>query len=116
MCLREHAPKFVAGLKTVAGASAGSLAALMLVSGMAVESTIESILLSSQRARSLWFRHMSPFFNLIEEIEKTLAAFLPDDAHILANGRLSISLTSCRDLKNVLVSQFDSKKDLIQVS
>lgn len=41
---------------------------------------------------------------------------LPDDAHIRVSGKLHISLTRVYDGKNVIVSQFNSKEDLLQVS
>lgn len=44
-----------------------------------------------------------------------LFQFLPDDAHIRVNGKLHISLTRVYDGKNVIVSQFNSKEDLLQV-
>ena len=44
-----------------------------------------------------------------------LLQFLPDDAHIRVNGKLHISLTRVYDGKNVIVSQFNSKDDLMQV-
>jgi hypothetical protein len=40
---------------------------------------------------------------------------LPDDAHLRVNGKLHISLTRVYDGKNVIVSQFGSKEDLVQV-
>lgn len=39
---------------------------------------------------------------------------LPDDAHIRVSGKLHISLTRVYDGKNVIVSQFDSREDLMQ--
>lgn len=39
---------------------------------------------------------------------------LPEDAHIRVNGKLHISLTRVYDGKNVIVSQFDSREDLLQ--
>lgn len=42
--------------------------------------------------------------------------FLPDDAHVRVSGKLHISLTRVYDGKNVIVSQFNSKEDLMQAS
>ncbi|XP_040005434.1 patatin-like phospholipase domain containing 3 isoform X2 [Xiphias gladius] len=39
---------------------------------------------------------------------------LPSDAHVLASGRLCVSLTRVSDGENVLVSEFNSKEELIQ--
>jgi hypothetical protein len=40
---------------------------------------------------------------------------LPDDAHLRVNGKLHISLTRVYDGRNVMVSQFGSREDLVQV-
>jgi hypothetical protein len=44
-----------------------------------------------------------------------IAQVLPDDAHERVSGRLHISLTRVYDGKNVIVSEFSSKEDLLQV-
>lgn len=41
---------------------------------------------------------------------------LPENAHELCSGRLFISLTRYKDFKNVVVSQFETRDELIQVS
>merc|ERR1711988_1849837 len=38
---------------------------------------------------------------------------LPEDIHIIASGRLSISMTRVKDRKNVIVSEYPSRKDFI---
>ncbi|XP_022249636.1 patatin-like phospholipase domain-containing protein 2 isoform X2 [Limulus polyphemus] len=38
----------------------------------------------------------------------------PEDAHLRSNGRLHVSVTRVSDGENVLLTQFDSKEDLIQ--
>jgi hypothetical protein len=40
---------------------------------------------------------------------------LPPDAHILCTGKLFISMTRARDYKNVIVSEYDTREELIQV-
>lgn len=42
--------------------------------------------------------------------------FLPDNAHELATGRLFVSLTRVTDRKNVVVSEYATKEELIQVT
>lgn len=41
---------------------------------------------------------------------------LPEDAHIRVSGKVHISLTRVYDRQNVIVSQFDSREELIEVS
>ncbi|TSQ92614.1 Patatin-like phospholipase domain-containing protein 2 [Bagarius yarrelli] len=57
---------------------------------------------------------MHPSFNLLKLTRQLMIRELPDNAHLLASGKLCISLTRLSDWKNVLVSEFSSKDDLIQ--
>lgn len=56
-----------------------------------------------------------PGFSLLRVVRDSLLEKLPADAHLRASGRLCVSLTRLADGKNVLVSQFDSREELIQV-
>lgn len=70
----------------------------------------------SREARKGTLGALHPSFNLLKIVRNFLSRDLPEDAHLLANGRLFVSLTRVSDGTNVLVSEFDSKEDLIQVN
>ncbi|XP_039989275.1 patatin-like phospholipase domain-containing protein 2 isoform X2 [Xiphias gladius] len=57
---------------------------------------------------------LHPSYNLLQIVKDSLLGNLPDDAHVRASGRLSVSLTRVSDGKNVLVSEFDSREELVQ--
>lgn len=59
---------------------------------------------------------LHPAFNLLHMVQTSLQESLPEDAHVRASGRLCVSLTRMPDGKNVLVSDFGSRDELIQVS
>lgn len=65
-------------------------------------------------ARSHSLGPFSPSFNIQTCLLEGLQKFLPADAHERVNGRLHISLTRSYDGKNIIVSQFDSREDLLQ--
>lgn len=67
-------------------------------------------------ARSHSLGPFSPRFNIQTCLLEGLQKFLPADAHERVNGKLHISLTRVYDGKNVIVSQFHSREDLLQVS
>lgn len=67
-------------------------------------------------ARSHSLGPFSPRFNIQTCLLEGLQKFLPPDAHERVNGKLHISLTRVYDGKNVIVSQFNSREDLLQVS
>lgn len=56
-----------------------------------------------------------PTFSLLRAVKESLLEKLPADAHRRASGRLCVSLTRVADGKNVLVSEFNSREELIQV-
>lgn len=55
----------------------------------------------------------SPSFDIQKVLTRLLRQHLPLDAHKIVSGRLHISLTRIYDGKNVVVSQFNSREDLI---
>eukprot|EP00092_Neocalanus_flemingeri_P107954 GFUD01138578.1.p1 GENE.GFUD01138578.1~~GFUD01138578.1.p1 ORF type:complete len:623 (-),score=105.53 GFUD01138578.1:90-1769(-) len=57
----------------------------------------------------------SPSFDANKWIRETLDKLLPDDIHLKVNGRLHISLTKVYDGKNLLVTEFSSKEEIIEV-
>lgn len=56
----------------------------------------------------------NPSFNIHRLLLEGLEKFLPADAHFRVSGKLHISLTRVHDGKNVIVSTFDSREELIQ--
>lgn len=69
----------------------------------------------AKEARKRNLGPLHPTFNLVKVLKSGLNRDLPSDAHVLASGRLCVSLTRVSDGENVLVSQFSSKEELIQV-
>lgn len=70
----------------------------------------------SKEARKRFLGPLHPSFNLVKTIRGCLLKTLPADCHERASGRLGISLTRVSDGENVIISQFNSKDELIQVS
>jgi len=68
------------------------------------------------QARSRALGPLSPSFELVNNLRQALDKYLPDNAHEMASGRLHISLTRVSDKRNLLVSQYSDKNDLIDVS
>ncbi|XP_053576184.1 patatin-like phospholipase domain-containing protein 2 [Bombina bombina] len=113
-CLKEHAPFLVENAKNIYGASAGALTATALVSGACLGEAGANIIDVSKEARKRFLGPLHPSFNLVKIIRACLYKTLPDDAHEHATGRLGISLTRVSDGENVLLSEFNTKEELIQ--
>ncbi|XP_025024233.1 patatin-like phospholipase domain-containing protein 2, partial [Python bivittatus] len=68
----------------------------------------------SKEARKRFLGPLHPSFNLVKIIRACLYKTLPGNGHELANGRLGISLTRVSDGENVILSEFNSKEELVQ--
>ncbi|XP_066141434.1 1-acylglycerol-3-phosphate O-acyltransferase Pnpla3-like isoform X2 [Euwallacea fornicatus] len=111
-CFRKYAPHLL--LNKISGASAGAIAACCLLLDLPLGETTSDILRLVTEARKKSLGPFNPSFNIHSLLLEGLEKFLPDDAHVRVNGKLHISLTRVCDGKNVIVSQFDTREELIQ--
>jgi hypothetical protein len=106
--LKEYAPQLTQN--RIYGASAGSIAAAGLICNVSISDATCAIM----KARSGVLQALNPTFDLLKIVKEGLNRVLPSNSHELCSGRLFISLTRYRDGRNVIVSEFSSKADLIQ--
>lgn len=59
---------------------------------------------------------MNRDFDLMKIVREKLDIALPPNAHDLCSGRIRISVTRIRDMENVILSDFNSKEELLDVS
>lgn len=57
-----------------------------------------------------------PSFDVVRILRKQMQRYLPANIHQLISGRMFISLTRVSDWENVLVSEFRSKEEVMDVS
>ncbi|XP_070686530.1 patatin-like phospholipase domain-containing protein 2 [Pempheris klunzingeri] len=113
-CILERFPRFIHDASKIYGASAGALLATILTVGIPLEKCCVDLMFMAKEARKHKLGSLHPAYNLLQIVQDSLLRNLPEDAHIRASGRLCVSLTRVRDGKNVLVSEFDSREELIQ--
>ncbi|VEN48457.1 unnamed protein product [Callosobruchus maculatus] len=111
-CFRKYAPHLL--LNKISGASAGAIAACSLICDLPVGDMTSDVLRVCAEARKRSLGAFSPSFNINRLLLENLEKFLPDDAHIRCSGKLHVSLTRVHDGKNVVISDFDSREELIQ--
>ncbi|XP_031587673.1 patatin-like phospholipase domain-containing protein 2 isoform X1 [Oreochromis aureus] len=114
-CILERAPQLVHGASKICGSSSGCLVAAALTVGIPIEQLCADILTIAKEARKHILGVFHPTFSLLRTVRDSLLEKLPEDAHLRASGRLCVSLTRIADGKNVLVSEFASREELIQV-
>lgn len=110
---KEFAPYVLDG--KMAGCSAGSLVAACAMSGCCPGQMCSDALEIALRARSRALGPLHPTFSIVDIIRNGLRRILPTNAHEICSGRLHISLTRWHDNTNVIVNQFTSREELIQV-
>ncbi|XP_026802289.3 patatin-like phospholipase domain-containing protein 2 isoform X1 [Pangasianodon hypophthalmus] len=113
-CLLERAHHLIKSTSKICGASSGALIAAMIACEMSPAKCCENLMAIAKEARKGMLSSMHPSFNLLKLTRQLMVRELPDNAHLLASGKLCVSLTRLSDGKNVLVSEFTSKDDLIQ--
>jgi hypothetical protein len=111
-CLEKHIPGFKS--QKMAGASAGAMAAVYFLCGVPPEHSVTDILHICRIARSNILGLFSPNVNVTKILRASMERHLPEDAHLRVNGKIHISLTRCHDFKNFIISEFESREDLIQ--
>lgn len=114
-CLTSHAPQFLKNVTAFAGASAGSLVAAVLATSAPLDKCSDYVIELTNEARRHPLGPFNPQFDLVGSLRKGLELYLPSNSHRIASGRLFISVTSLKDRKNAILSEFESKEDLIQV-
>ncbi|CAH1785330.1 unnamed protein product [Owenia fusiformis] len=113
-CLKEYAPTLFDSETKISGASAGALVACGLISDCCLGQFTSYVLRVAAKARSRTLGPLHPSFNIHQILHDGLEEVLPQNAHKIATGRLHVSLTRVSDRKSVIVSDFDSREDLIK--
>ena len=114
-CLKTHASGLLDSIERVYGCSAGSMIGAMLFMDVSFGEVCQHTMDIVTQARSNFLGPLSPRFKLNEILLTNLREKLPEDAHVRATGKLYISLTRVRDGQNVIISDYASREELIQV-
>ncbi|XP_035873122.1 patatin-like phospholipase domain-containing protein 4 isoform X2 [Phyllostomus discolor] len=113
--LCKHGQKLLQNVKAFAGASAGSLAAsVLLTAPEKIEECNEFTYQFAEEIRRQSFGAATPGYDFMARLRSGMESILPPDAHELAHHRLHVSITNTRTRENLLVSSFSSREDLIQ--
>uniref|UniRef100_A0A8C6LYC7 triacylglycerol lipase n=1 Tax=Nothobranchius furzeri TaxID=105023 RepID=A0A8C6LYC7_NOTFU len=113
-CILERFPRFLQEASKVYGASAGALMAAVDILLLCADKCCADLMHMAKEARKHSLGPLHPAYNLLQIVQDTLLGRFPEDAHVRASGKLCVSLTRVSDGKNLLVSQFDSRDELIQ--
>ncbi|XP_077024305.1 patatin-like phospholipase domain-containing protein 5 [Tamandua tetradactyla] len=113
-CLRERAPRLLQGALRFYGSSSGALNAVAIVCGKSADFCCSHLLGLVKHVQQLSLGVFHPAFMPVGHIKQQLEEKLPGNAHVLASQRLGISLTHWPDGRNVIVTDFATRAELIQ--
>nr|XP_060629189.1 omega-hydroxyceramide transacylase-like isoform X1 [Anolis sagrei ordinatus] len=112
--LLEQAPEILRSAPKVYGASSGSIIAAAVVCGLSIDDVKKCLFGAARDARKTILGPFAPGCSVLRILQRRLHQILPENSHRMATGRLYISLTRLIDGKNVVVSEYNSKEELIQ--
>ncbi|XP_071950413.1 patatin-like phospholipase domain-containing protein 4 [Antedon mediterranea] len=114
-CLMTHGKGFMKRIRGVGGASAGALvAAFMICSPKKLNDGMQLCYDVADTIQSKPLGALTPNFSVSRTLHSELDRLLPPNAHTMASGRLFISLTMLSNRKNIMISQFENRDELIQ--
>lgn len=69
----------------------------------------------AQQLKTFTLGPFNPSINVFQWLEVILKKYLPPNAHQLATGRLAVAVTRMIDNKLTILSEFESREEVLQV-
>ncbi|KAL3319081.1 Patatin-like phospholipase domain-containing protein 2 [Cichlidogyrus casuarinus] len=113
-CIKEFAPQLFQN-RIISGVSAGAIAATFLVCDIDLLQSFQKFNDILRKADKYLLGPFDPRYKPNEYLKQCLEALLPPDAHVLCTGRLHLSLTCISSQRNIVVSQYRTRDELIRV-
>ncbi|XP_077770311.1 patatin-like phospholipase domain-containing protein 5 isoform X2 [Canis aureus] len=113
-CFRERAPRLLQGARRIYGSSSGALNAVSIIADQSLDFCCSNLLGMVKHLEQLSLGIFHPAFAPIEHIRQQLQESLPPNIHILASQRLGISMTRWSDGRNIIVTNFATRNEVIQ--
>ncbi|XP_051282201.1 patatin-like phospholipase domain-containing protein 2 [Dicentrarchus labrax] len=113
-CFVNYTPWILRTAPCVLGASAGSLVAAAVACEMSLITIRDEMLNFAKQMKAYTLGPFNPSINVFHWLELILRKHLPSNAHKLASGRLAVAMTRLTDSKLIVMSDFQSKEDVVQ--
>ncbi|XP_037702979.1 1-acylglycerol-3-phosphate O-acyltransferase PNPLA3-like isoform X1 [Choloepus didactylus] len=114
-CLSERAPHLLRDARMFFASSSGTLHCATFLAGIPLDRILQILVDIIQNVRKRNFGVLHPSFNMSKYLREELHKHLPANVHQLVSGKMCISLTRMSDGKNLLVSDFQSKMEVVDV-
>ena len=117
LCLQECAPQFLSRIERFFGTSCGAMIAAWAACGLKIEILYKSLLQNVEELCSSYrMKSLNPTFDFYARMYRLFDAHFPQDVHRKLRGRFMTSMTSVPAFRSVYVSNFNTRKELFNVS
>ncbi|XP_038605325.1 patatin-like phospholipase domain-containing protein 1 [Tachyglossus aculeatus] len=113
--LRDLAPQMLNSASRVCGASAGSVVAALTVCGISMDEYLKVLNTAVAEVKKYFLGPFAPSCKMVKMMRQFLYTTLPEDSYKLASGKLHVAVTRVTDGENVVISEFTSKEELVEV-
>ncbi|XP_043973288.1 patatin-like phospholipase domain-containing protein 2 [Gambusia affinis] len=114
LCFLQYTPWILQSAPHVLGASAGSVVAAAVVCKINPSAIRDELILLVKQVMAAPLGPLNPSVNVFKWLERVLRKHLPSDAHRFASGRLGVAVTRLSDGKHLIMSEFQSKEDVVK--
>ncbi|KAG8194303.1 hypothetical protein JTE90_004531 [Oedothorax gibbosus] len=111
-CIKKYYPNALKG--AISGGSVGALVACAFMCDVPLDICAKYVFDVSMIVRNGILGPMSPDLNIMKVLRDSMDAMLPEDAHLHCDGRLHVSATRFDNGKNVLLTKFATRDELLQ--
>ncbi|XP_077567642.1 uncharacterized protein LOC144192397 [Stigmatopora nigra] len=113
-CFLQNAPWILNKAPWILGASAGSLVAAAVACEIDLISIRNEVLDFAKVMKNSALGPLNPSVHILQWLKYVLHKYLPNDAHLLSNGRLAVAMTRLDNGQYTVITEYQSKDDVIQ--
>lgn len=110
-CLKQFAPHLLRN--KIGGSSAGAMCAVALVCDLSLVEVARNVVMLAHDVNEKMLGPFNPTFSLQNALKTAFETLFPENVAEVCNERLFVSITKVSNKANLLVSQFESKEDLV---
>ena len=114
-CLCERTPEILEQMEGCYGTSAGAIVAVCMAINARTEDGNRFVVKATKAVNKSILGAFHPGFDPGAHIEEFLEEILPPNAHRELTGKVRVSVTELPTLKNRIIGDFNTRKELIKV-
>ena len=111
-CLKQFAPHLL--MNKIGGSSAGAMCAVALVCDLSLVDMARNVVTLAYEINEKLLGPFNPSVNLHQKLKNAFESLFPENVAEQCNEKCFISITKASNKSNLLISEFESKEDLVE--